>query len=381
MRIFKLNKAKVVLCIVFACTVFSAFAQHPQNPGNESWKMYQKAQSLFDHKNYGSSIKAAGDCLAQRKKEVEYIDYVLANALKPYPVRKVGDDIEEVLKVLKERDEYESIEIIEKYINEKGTDYFKNSISNLTEYLHKRIDYPEVYFLIAKIYRLEGEFDMALTYLEKARTSAFLLEIPSQLTDILYEMASIAESKNDVSKQEKYLELIANNDGRYSDDLLKSALLRTSRSTKENNSSRFFSLYRIEAVQTVNAYYSLSRIYENAKQSEKAYISNLYAVLISFTHINSILEERESDYRYEDLSEFFDEVKKYPDIMKWCNENHFFEGFYRIYSLGLKNKCTRFPVDIVNVLAKSCPEQYWKNAAIEAASKIREEKQIEINAE
>ncbi|MCR5385729.1 MAG: hypothetical protein K6E69_01275 [Treponema sp.] len=381
MSYFKLNKAKIFFCIVFLSAAFSVFAQHPQNPGNESWKMFQKAQALFDQKNYGKSIKLANDCLAQRKKEVEYIDYVLANALKPYPVRKVGDDINEVLTVLRERDEYESVEIIETYINEKGEDYFDSSISKLTEYLHKRQDYPEVYFLIAKIYRLEGEFDMAYTYLEKAHASSFLLEIPAQDIDILYEMAAIAKNKNDVPRQEKLLELIAVNDGRYSDTNLKNALLRTSRSTKEDNSSRFFELYRIDAIRTVNAYYSLSKIYDNAKEREKAYLANLYAVLISFTHINSILEERESDYHYKNLTEFFDEIKKYPDIVEWCGKNHFWEGFYNIYTLGVKNKCTRFPVDVVNVLAKSCPEVYWKNAAIEAASKIREEKQVTITVD
>ena len=383
MKNFRLSKHLPVFCIVCLFLINSVFAQHPQNPGNESWKMLQKAQAQFDQKNYNKALKLAGDCLSQRKKEVEYLDYVLENSLKPYQVRKVGDDIDEVLKILKERDEYESIEIIKKYLNIHGKEFFKHSIKNFTEYLHKRIDYPEVYFLIAKIYKLEGEFDMALTYLQKARDSSFLLEVPEEITDINYAIADIAEYKNNIELQERTLLLIVGDKGRYGDKdmTLKNALLRTSKSEKEDNSSRFFELYRIDAIQTEDAFNMLTKIYINAKKYKDAYLTNLYSVLICFTHINSILEERESDYHYTDLGEFFNEIKKYPDIYEWCNEHHFWEGFYNIYSLGQKNYFYRFPLDIITVMASDCPEQYWKNAASQVLLKKQDKGEVVLGAD
>ena len=39
------------------------------------------------------------------------IDFVLSNSLKPYQVRRAGDAIDDVLTVLSERQEYETIEI------------------------------------------------------------------------------------------------------------------------------------------------------------------------------------------------------------------------------------------------------------------------------
>lgn len=333
MKRFGISKIKIALLTVFALFINSTFANNPVKPKdlNGSWKILQKAQSAFDRADYSSAMSLVTECLAQRKIEVEYIDFRLANSLKPYQVRRVGDAIDDVVAILNERQEYETVSIINKWVKLFGKDFFEDSIQKLKEYLLSRIDYPEAYFLIAKIYKIEGEFNMALKYLEKAWETASLLEIPSQVNEILYEKADIAEYNGQVVENEKALLIIAEKSGRFKDKNLQNAILRTSRSTKEDNSSRFFMLYRIDAPTTLKAFTKLSDIYIKSKQYEKAYISNAYAVLIAFTHINSILEERESDYSYENLDQFFKEIERYPDILRWCNENGLWQSFYNSY--------------------------------------------------
>lgn len=378
MKRFGISKIKIALLTVFALFINSTFANNPVKPKdlNGSWKILQKAQSAFDRADYSSAMSLVTECLAQRKIEVEYIDFRLANSLKPYQVRRVGDAIDDVVAILNERQEYETVSIINKWVKLFGKDFFEDSIQKLKEYLLSRIDYPEAYFLIAKIYKIEGEFNMALKYLEKAWETASLLEIPSQVNEILYEKADIAEYNGQVVENEKALLIIAEKSGRFKDKNLQNAILRTSRSTKEDNSSRFFMLYRIDAPTTLKAFTKLSDIYIKSKQYEKAYISNAYAVLIAFTHINSILEERESDYSYENLDQFFKEIERYPDILRWCNENGFWQSFYNLYDYGIKMKFTKFPVDIAKVLSKSCPNKYFKNAAKTQVDKINSGKEI-----
>lgn len=378
MKRFGISKIRIVFLTAFAVLINSTYAINPQKPADldASWKTLQKAQSAFDRADYSKSMSLLTDCLSQRKKEVEYIDFVLSNSLKPYQVRRVGDAIDDVLKVLNERQEYETVSIINKWVELKGKDFFNDSIKELRDYLLTRIDYPEAYFLIAKIYKIEGEFDMALNYLEKARKNASLLEIPAQSIEIFYEIADIAEYKGDTVEQEKALLMIAANDGRFKDAGLKNAILRTSKSEKEDNSSRFFSLYRIDAIATLKAYLKLSEIFAQRKNYEDAYITNAYAVLIAFTHINSILEEREPDYSYENLSQFFKEIERYPDVLRWCNENSLWKGFYNFYDYGLKLKFIKMPVCMAKVLSTSCPNQYYKNAAKTQIEKINTQKEI-----
>lgn len=380
MKRFGISKIRIVFLTVIAVLINSTYAINPQKPADldASWKILQKAQSAFDRADYSKSMSLLTDCLSQRKKEVEYIDFVLSNALKPYQVRRVGDVIDDVLKVLNERQEYEAITIINKWIDLFGKEYFHDSIKELKDYLLTRIDYPEAYYLIAKIYKIEGEFDMALAYLEKARSAGKLLEIPAQDIEILYEMADIAEYKGDSVTQEKTLLIIAQTDGRYKDENLKNAIIRTSKATKNDNSSRFFSLYRIDAITTLKAYFKLSQINEANKNIHEAYLTNAYAVLIAFTHINSILEERESDYIYKDLPHFLKEVARYPDILTWCNENNIWQAFYNLFDYGIKAKFVKFPVCVAEVLSENCPNEYFKNAFKTQLQKIKTQKEIVI---
>lgn len=378
MKRFGISKTKIAFLTVFALFINSTFANNPLKPKDldGSWKTLQKAQSAFDRADYSSAMSLVTECLSQRKKEVEYIDFRLANSLKPYQVRRVGDAIGDVVAVLNERQEYETVSIINKWVDLLGKDFFDDSIQKLKEYLLSRIDYPEAYFLIAKIYKIEGEFNMSLTYLEKAWKAESLLEIPAQVNEILYETADIAEYNGEFDKQEKTLLLIAQKSGRFGDENLKRAIIRTSKSTKEDNSSRFFTLYRIDAPTTLKAYSKLSEYYNRKRDYEKAYLTNAYAVLIAFTHINSILEERESDYSYENLDQFFKEIERYSDISRWCNENGFWQSFYNLYDYGIKMKFIKFPVDIAKVLSKSCPNNYFKNAAKNQIDKINSNKEV-----
>lgn len=370
------NISALKYVFIFVLLVCNAplFAQHPENPGkeNESWQILQKAQSAFDRQDFGLSLKYLQNCLEQRKKEIIWKTYVLNNALKPYQVRKEGDYIDDVLNVLKEREEYEAIEIIENLCTKKGKEFFSGSAKKIVEYIEKTSDYPEAYFLIGKIYKLEGEFNLALEYFEKARASSSLLEIPAQKISILYEIADIAENTKDVPTQEKALILIVQDDGYYQNETVKKALLRSAKVINEDYSSKFFTLYRIDAISTVKAYFDLSKIYSSAGKYKDAFITNLYSVLISFTHINSILEERESEYTYTDLKSFFDEISRYPDILKWCNDNKFWESFFNIYEYGIRSDAPRFGKDILSAMSKDCPDSYWKKAAEEKINSIEQ---------
>lgn len=364
---------KIIGVLFFVLTGIAAFAQASvQHVSEESWRILKKAQQEFDLNNYSMAMQLVQEAVSARKKEVLQTSSILESALTPYQVRKAGDRIDDVLEVLSERQEYKAYSIIADIVESKGADFFNGSISNLTEYVKKRAEYPEAYFLIAKIYKLEGEFSFALDYLERARANAGMLEIPAQQIDILYEMADVAEFLNDTVTQEKALLLIANNDGQFNNVTLKNSLLRTSKSVKEDNSSKLFSLFRIDAISTMSAYFSLSSIYFAHKKYQDSYLTNLYGVLIAFTHINSILEERDSDYAYDTLESFFEECALYPDILKWCNGIGFWRGFYNIYELGMLNKFERFPRDILRVLAEHCPEPYWKKVAEESYSSVTE---------
>lgn len=348
--------------VIFALSIFSTFAKDEVQV-KESWMYLQKAQQEFDNNKFAQTMKLVNEAVLLRNQECEKEASTITKAVTPYQVRRYGDMIEDVLKVLDERQEYAAIDIINKWVDKYSIEYFDDSIAKLINFIQARKNFPEACILIAKVYMLEGDFDQAMKYLEDARKYAYLLDIPEQENDIYFLIAEIAEFKQDVPTQEKALLLIAKNNGDFSNETLKKAVLRTSKARKEDNSSRFFKLYRIDGISSIKAYHKLSKIYDDSKKYQDAYLTNLYCALIGFTHLNSILEERQSDYQYEYLGTFFKDIARYPDIMKWCNENNLWESFYNIYTYGIKCEYTKFATDIITVLSKDCPEEYWKNAA------------------
>lgn len=364
-----------IITFILLIGFVSLFAQNISET-EESWKILQKAQQEFDANNFSNSMKFCQMAISQRKAECEQQYSILTKAVTPYQVRRVGENLNDVLAVLEERQEYGAIEIINTWVGKYSCEYFNESISTLREFLKKRHDYPEAYMLLAKIYRIEGEFNIALDYLEKARLAADLLEIPAEENDILFFIADIAEYTNDIPTQEKALLLIVQNDGQYKNETLKKAILRTSNSTKENNSSRMFELYRIDAISCLKAYFKLSKIYSKNKKYQEAYLTNLYGVIIGFTHLNELLTERESAYKFTNLNDFFKQVVRYSDIENWASEVSLWEGFYNIYDYGMNCGYARFAKDMITVLSQGCPDEYWKKASREKLNQLN----IQINA-
>ncbi len=346
---------------------FQVFAQHPQKPDthNSSWRLFQKAESEFAAGQYGKAISLCQDAKQIRRDESDWTDYVMRTALNAYQVRHVGDNIDAVISILKERENYDALDIIQSLIDKKSADFFDNSISRLHEYLIQLKDYPEADFLLAKIYRVEGEYEFAMNFLEEARIHSDILDIPDMKYDILYEMAEVADVQKKKDVYEKCLLLVVSNDGFYKDETLKKAFLRTINSHKSDSVDRFFMLYRVDAHNSIKAYLKLSDFYDDENKISESLLMDCYGVLASFTNILSILQERNPDYSYDTLEGFLKECRKWDDICQWCNMAGIWKGFFQFAKKCALSKAEYFSAGLFKLMAGFCPEEYWARASEE----------------
>lgn len=361
-------QAKKFICAAFVFVMAAlAFGKKIDEPklSHESWRILMQAQNMYDRNNYSQANELALEALSNRKKEAQWYITTLENALRPYQVRKAGDNIDAVLDVLNDRQEYDAIKIIKFWCQKKTAQFFNNSISQLKEYLKKYESYPECFLLMGKIYKLEGEYVLADNYFQKAYMSHDLLEVPSVKSDILYEIADIASINKDFSRQEKSLILVVEGDGYYKDESLKNAVARTALRTKEGEASKFFKLYRLDNINSAKAYLILSQYYSEKNQKKEAFNNGAYCVLTMFTHLNSILEDRDPEYHFETLADFYSEMNRYPDIDEWCVVNNFYDSMFLLCEYSLVNGYKNFAVDILNCIKDNCCQNYWKNKAIE----------------
>lgn len=361
-----MKKAKIIAILCFSTiSLFSLFSEQfvKPNVANLSWQIFNQAEERFEDDDFGEAYKLAQKALDERRHEVKWVLSVLNNSLKPYEVHKVGDSFNSVLEVLKKREDFAAVSIIENFEEKKGKAFFKDSVKNLQEYIAKNYEYPEAYFLLAKIYRIEGEYNISEGYLKRAYDNSALLEIPNQKYDILYEQAALAKIQN--KNYEDYLQLIVANDSFYFDNTLKTSILRSIKSTKKDSAEHFFMLYRVDSPFSVKAYYELSLLYEKNKKMQDSLVMNLLCNLSSFTHINTILEDRNPLYSYTTLNAFFDECSRWSDVCAWCIENNFWASLCRSTQLCKDSSANAFAEQLLEELIANCPEEYWRKEAKE----------------
>ncbi|MGP1586961.1 MAG: hypothetical protein ACTTHG_01310 [Treponemataceae bacterium] len=337
-----------------------------------SWRLLEKAESAYDERNFSRSAKLVQIAKINRNLESKLYIEILEQALKPLPVQKVGNNIDNVLEILAERDAKDAIKIIKDTVKIHGQEYFEYDVQNILKYYKRYGIYPEADFLQAKIFRLEGESELAEKYYLTAFENSSQLDIPMVKYDILYELASLYKIKKNFEDYEKTLLLIVSDDNNfYLNGEVSPFLQSVLKNIKIGMSlDKLFLLYRSDSYNQINAYFQLAELYESKKMYEKMLEATSIGMLASVTRIEEILNERELEYTYKNFGNFYSLAEKYSDIIEWGIENQIWKGFYDFaYSLEL---------NMVNNLAKEMyvaniiysPEVYWVKKSKEKLKKM-----------
>lgn len=356
--------------VFFIAIILSALggilsAQHPVKPkvSEQSWRVLARAQVAFDKGDYGEAVTLCEEAKESRAKELEWNSYVMRGVLNSPEVKKKGPFISDLIPVLKSREDYEALEIVNYWLGRRGADYFDNSLPKLFDYLKRLNEYPECDFLLAKIFRLEGEYGMAMSFLQNARAQSELLDVPAQKFDILYEMADLAKTTGDQKEWEGSLLLVVADDGLYKDDASKRAMARSAALKRKDLVDYFFMLHRHSAVNSIKAYFDLGELYKSQKRPRDAWNMTANGVVCAFTWTLEILRDRSPEYSFEGLADFFTECGRYEDVMAWAGKNSVWKGFYDMALRAKENGFEKFGLSLLQIMAESCPDDYWAAAA------------------
>ena len=340
-------------------------AQHPVKPkvSEQSWRVLAKAQVAFERGDYGEAILLCEAAKESRSKELKWNNYVMRATLNSPEVKKKGPAISDVIPVLKSREDFDALEIVNYWLGKRGADYFDNSLPKLAEYLKRLNEYPECDFLLAKIYRLEGEYGMAMKFLQNARDQSDLLDVPAQKMDILYEAADLAKTMGDQKEWEGSLLLIVANDGLYKDDASKRAMARSAALKRKDVVDYFFMLHRHSAINSIKAYFELGELYKSQKRSREAWNMTADGVVCAFTWMLEILRDRSPEYSFESLAGFLAECGRYEDVLAWAGKMQVWKGFCDMALRAKENGFEKFGSSMLEIMAASCPDKYWAAAA------------------
>lgn len=364
--------AFVLVLLISSLPIFAQKSLSSLTEENLSWRLLEKADSAYDERNFSRSASLVQKAKINRKEESKiYVD-ILERALSPLAVQKVGNNIDDVLAILEDRDSQEAITVIKEATYTKGYEYFSNSVQEILNYYKEYDIYPEADFLLAKIYRLEGEFTLAQTSYLTAWENSDKLDIPMVKYDILYELASLYKTQKNFDDYEKTLLLIVADDSNFYvngkiSPFLESVIQNIKKGT---NLDKLFLLYRSDSYNQIYAYFQLAQIYEASGNYEKMLEVSTIGMLGAVTRIEQILQERELEYSYKNFSHFYSLLNNYDDVIEWGIENEIWKGFYDFGYALTQNKIKKLAKEVFNENAQYSPEEYWKKQSQEALKKL-----------
>ena len=356
---------KILLFIIVSFISFSLFAQN--NLNSKSIIAYRNAVNCFENKEYGKALKYAEDAILYRKEQVTADYTMIQNSLAPKEVKKAGDDINNIISVLNERDEYECIDLIN-YYNSRGD--FNNSISRVLEYIKGKENYPEAQKLIGDIYKLEGEYSFAEQYYLKALDNAAILDIPDERYEIIYMLAELSRLNQDYDTMEIRLLNIIGKEQNQTNMILTKSMKNTVSRNNADAIEKFFQMYRANNYFSLKAYLELAKYYSSINQKEKAFDYSALAVITGFTKIYNVLEKRDIDFSYTDLTSFLDKIPYHSDILTWGDENGVWQSFNVFCSICNDNGFDKFSMELLQILAFHSPQKFWQQDAVLKLDKI-----------
>lgn len=351
--------ASLFLLLAFDFCVFS------QNVINESGeKLYQKALTSFENADYGSSLKYCEDAILARKQQILSEKDYLTNSLQPRQVQKAGSKIEEINKVLLEREDYEALRIITYYQKKKGFTYFEDNINLLLDYLDTIQYYPEALKLLGDIYKIEGEYEFSEQYYKNALKYSTVLDIPDTRYEILYLLADLSRLKGNENEMETRLLSILTEDKNYLNKPLVNGLTSQIKKNQKDSLEKFFSMYRANSYYMMDAYSQLADYYFEKGEKEKTLVFSSLHAITSYTKIIHYLEKRNSEFKNNGFSSVLQELSLYDDLVQWGNNHDIWNGYVKLAEYSKNYGYIDFSDSLLKAIAENCPEKNSQKRAV-----------------
>lgn len=365
----RLSRCILFSTIMLCMTASLSALEEVRRPSkeNEDWRVLKQAEDAYTAGEYGSSINLADKAIESRKQECAWKLYVLESSFQNTAIRKAGDSISDILVVLQKRESKTAIGIIQRELDQHGKETFGNSIQKLKDYIAAESVYPEAYYLIGKIYRLEGENVLALQYMKKAYSYAHALDVPEVKYDIVYDIANLSYDSGNMDDYETYLLEVMKDNQYYRDsNVFMPALLRTIKTDKEDGVDKFFKLYRSNDYLSIPACKKLTLYYMQNGKDDKALNFAALGALTSFTRIYECIADRNIGYTYTSFKEVIAKAGKYSDIVTWGDTEGAWELFYLFAKESAAQGSLIFARKLYTDLSIAEPIEYWRIQAEKA---------------
>jgi hypothetical protein len=344
------------------------------------WYSLEQGKVKFRNGEYGSALMFFEDARRDRRAMYEQMERDLINLLSVNEVRRLGDSLDLVELYANVRYYLAATAALQELYYRVPKASLNNSAASALEAVGKLKDFPEAEYWIGEVYRIEGEFSLALLQFRKAYELRNLFEDQLFHIELLYKISSILLTRQEYTEMERVLHSIINEmdtlwvnanqqNGSNGDEIPYSqasasfAAQAMTRTLENYGINRFLELYRYNNSITEQAHRRLGFYYAvTGRHSAQQHL--MFSFLIQNTTILEELKKHQFDYTFTDLSALADEIRKNPLLLSYINDVEYYKTIYYLSSSLYRNGKPAVARSFWTFLASQPQAGEWYNRAV-----------------
>ena len=312
--------------IVLLCCLFLVPAEAQQRRQDPWWLTLEEGKRFFRTGAYGDALRFFEKARENRKNFFTQMERELINVLSVHEVRRLRDDLGHLEIYIEREFRTRAAEALNELYYRVPKESFRNSSSAALAALGRLKSYPEAEYWIGEVYRMEGEFSIALAQYQKAYNERTLLENQRFSTEILYKIAELRRLRREYTEMERILGDILGTDNFWSrESFNRSNMLR---SLENNGINRFLVIFRHNEPSMEKAHRIMGLYYYESGRYDRAVEHLLFAFLIQNSVIIDALIQTQFDYSFTSLSSLLSDIARRRDLLAYIQETEYYKTMY-----------------------------------------------------
>lgn len=328
--------------IALVLSAASAFTQ----AASPYWMTLEQGKRLYRDGLYGDALIKFEDAVRDRQDLYARSEQDLIAALSLPEVRRLGDSLQRVEEYIDSHHLIDARRALDELFRVKTRESFNDSVKGALDAFDPLELYPEGYFWMAQVLRVEGELEVALPLYQKALRYEALLEIPDEAREIRYILADIHATRREYNEMESRLLEILDGDQLWAssrDAFTRDAMLKT---LANEGIDRFLLLYRNQAAAAYRAHRDLGLYYYRTGRHDRAVRQLTFAFLIGASTAIDELRRSDHEFSFGRFSAVLDAARGREQIRNFFTDTDFYKTMYYLgaafYANGNRKTAAEF---------------------------------------
>lgn len=352
-----------VLFLFLGLQALDAQSAVGQLGGEPYWLVLERGKRLFRTGAYGDALLAFEDAKRIRRDKFATLERNLIDLLSVPEVRRLGDSLERVEAYIAQRSHPSAAAALEELYHRFPRASFNGSAAAALQRLGYLKGFPEAEYWIGEVYRVEGEFGVALAQYRRAYELRSLLKAQDFAWELLYAMAEVHRRRGELLEMERRLNEILTADTLWQEDsrsFVRSSMFRT---LTEDGPDRFLVLYRYENGVVERAHRLLGLHYYATGRHSRSVEHLAFAFLIQNTLLIQELRSKNFDYAFTTYAVLVEELSNNRIYGQYMRDVDYFKTAYYLgsglFALGRRSVSN----ELWRVVARSAEAGEWAGRA------------------